>query len=539
VLGLTLTLSLGASICSVQSGTLSLPAQDAGIAAVVPITPVPDSRTVFFYGYRVSSANPSDHTVGMAGDVDAGVLYAIRFPRIRGSADAVVTWYAATFCSGVLAQRGTVEISPDSTVTHAPMAVNQSWGTSLDEQGGTTYDDNNHFRIRPLDATTLEIVDNDPNDMGNFGRWQVFEHTGMQVQHGTGYLDAGTSSVLITPPAIVPYATSFARVTWRIDPSSNGQNGNGCLTAQYFADGGLEVIRTLASGGIEYAWDLVTFTDGTRVITGREAFSAGEAFADALLGAPVDRGRSVAFLAGHDSRGRFGGSTDPGSGRFSSTLISDSTLRIQRATTAGTSVTHWIVLEFPDGGAGGGAGGGTAGGAAGGGTAGGAAGGGTAGGAAGGGTAGGDTAGGSTAGGSSSQGELRLVLPQAQVPAGELTGLITVRVAPEAPATDLKVTLTSSSIRGGFVLRQSDDISNPLDITIRANTTETGVYYRDFSAGVDTLTASAPGYTSGSATLEITASAKGGCGCASAPGWLLLTLALAFRRRSGSRRSSA
>lgn len=137
MLAVVLTALLGAPICSVQSGTVNLPAQDAGLPVVVPITPVPDARTVFFYGYRVSSSNPSDHMVGLTGSIDAGNLYALRFLRVRGAADAVASYYVATFCSGVTAERGLVDASPTSVATHAPMAVDQSWASTLDESGGS------------------------------------------------------------------------------------------------------------------------------------------------------------------------------------------------------------------------------------------------------------------------------------------------------------------------------------------------------------------------------------------------------------------
>src|SRR4051812_31819552 len=143
--------------------------------------------------------------VGLEGVVDAGTVYALRFLRGRGQADAVATWYVAEFCSGVSAERGVLSGSgPVSTVTHAAMAVNQSYGMTIDDSNGTTYDENDFCRVKPVSATQLEVSVTDPT-LGAAVRWQIWENTGMTVQHGTGFLDAGVplnvDPLGVTPPA--------------------------------------------------------------------------------------------------------------------------------------------------------------------------------------------------------------------------------------------------------------------------------------------------------------------------------------------------
>ncbi len=153
-------------------------------------------------------------------------------------------------------------------------------------------------------------------------------------------------------------------------------------------------------------------------------------------------------------------------------------------------------------------------------------------------------------GGSSGSGpaELWLTLAEPSVVAGEISGLITVHVRNAAhvdvpvPA-DLPITFTSSSGRGGFLLRAEDKTDQPFTVTLRAGGSSTGVYYRDFSAGVQTLSASAPGLAAANVPLEVKASESRGCGCGVADGMAVaLVLAVLVRRRSmasGARRRAA
>lgn len=155
---------------------------------------------------------------------------------------------------------------------------------------------------------------------------------------------------------------------------------------------------------------------------------------------------------------------------------------------------------------------------------------------------------GSTDAGSSGPAELWLTLAEPSVVAGEVSGLITVHVRNAAhvdvpvPA-DLPITFTSSSGRGGFLLRAEDKTDQPFTVTLRAGGSSTGVYYRDFSAGVQTLSASASGLAPANAPLEVKATESRGCGCGVADATAVaLVLAVLVRRRSmasGGRRRAA
>jgi uncharacterized protein (TIGR03382 family) len=131
---------------------------------------------------------------------------------------------------------------------------------------------------------------------------------------------------------------------------------------------------------------------------------------------------------------------------------------------------------------------------------------------------------------------LQLVLGETQLPAGELSSLMHVKLVDttHAPVTldaPLAITLHTSSGRGGFLLRASDNAAQTLMLQVPAGASEAGCYYLDFAEGVATLTVSAPGATGASALLEVGAGQPTGCGCSGAAGLMPLLLASVLVRR--------
>jgi hypothetical protein len=132
---------------------------------------------------------------------------------------------------------------------------------------------------------------------------------------------------------------------------------------------------------------------------------------------------------------------------------------------------------------------------------------------------------------------LELVLPQTELPAGRLSALIGLRLLDGNGdelhlSTDLAVTLGSSSARGGFVQHVGDTPMLPFHVTVPAGTSATGVYYQDDLPGVATLTASAPGFETGTAAITVSTRLQTTCGCETGEQLLLFaSLALLLRRR--------
>ncbi len=155
-----------------------------------------------------------------------------------------------------------------------------------------------------------------------------------------------------------------------------------------------------------------------------------------------------------------------------------------------------------------------------------------------GGGAGGGAGGGSGGGGGEGDGglSLNLVVQPSTVVAGEATALLYVELrqggTPVGAPSDVEVTLETSSARAGFLLKLDEAISRTKTLVIPPGASRGAFYYRDYAAGVATLSATATGYATAHATIEVTPAATG-CGCA-ASGWLLplgLALALLLRRR--------
>ncbi|MBL8950869.1 MAG: DUF2341 domain-containing protein [Myxococcaceae bacterium] len=138
--------------------------------------------------------------------------------------------------------------------------------------------------------------------------------------------------------------------------------------------------------------------------------------------------------------------------------------------------------------------------------------------------------------------ELALVTTELSVEAGETSSLITVSVRNashlEVPVpADLPITFTSTSARGGFLQKFGDPADQPFTVTLAGGGSSTGVYYRDFAVGVQTLTATAPGLMPANAPLEVKAAPPQGCGCGSVVS-LLPALMVAVLRRRASRSES-
>ncbi len=99
------------------------------------------------------------------------------------------------------------------------------------------------------------------------------------------------------------------------------------------------------------------------------------------------------------------------------------------------------------------------------------------------------------------------------VAAGEASALFFVELlragVPVAASAGVEVTLDTSSARAGFLVKLEDPIARPMTLVIPAGSSRGAFYYRDFAAGVATLSATSEAYAQAHATVEVTPAAKG------------------------------
>ena len=208
---------------------------DAGSPQIieVQVSAVPDARSAVWMTQRGSSSIPGRLSIGIEPVVDGGVITALRFIRADPSVDLAAVYYLAYFCAGVKAQRGIDDVSPSSAFVHIPMAIDRTLGMTTDSAGGSVYNQNDYYRVRPLSDSQLEVADLDPLDMGNQANWQVIEH------------DRVDQRLEITQPRALIAARFRLKLRARLsEPPISDELKAGDLIGRY------TVLRKLATGGM-------------------------------------------------------------------------------------------------------------------------------------------------------------------------------------------------------------------------------------------------------------------------------------------------
>ncbi|HXG02422.1 MAG TPA: PQQ-binding-like beta-propeller repeat protein [Candidatus Binatia bacterium] len=337
----------GRGVRSLQSGTAAMAAGTSGAAQTVdvPIAAVDLTRAVLFFSVRGSSAEPGDGQV--RGQITSATN--VRFYRANDTSfsDLTVRWTVVEFRGAVRVQRGTSSVSNGGTIPIAAVDPAQSFVLASCSVASTdmTYGSDDFFRVRLLGATGLEIVHG--TTAVKTCDWQVVEYQGAYVQRGTGTLAAGaTTSGPVTIAAVDP-ARSLAQVTWRTSGDGSGPN---LVRARLTGPTTLEVDRAATGTTIEYAWEVVEFADGTRVVPGTSSLGAAQTSASAAIAA-VDPARSVAVLSAYQRAGRTAYASDDnvGPGWFTVALVDATTVSVERAIGGGAAAdAAWFVVEFPD-----------------------------------------------------------------------------------------------------------------------------------------------------------------------------------------------
>ena len=336
----------GRGVRSLQSGTATMAAGGSGAAQTVdvPIATVDPTRAVLFFSVRGSSAEPGDGQV--RGQITSSTN--VRFYRANDTSlsDLTVQWAVVEFRGAVRVQRGTSSVSNGGTIPIATVDPAQSFVLASCSVASTdmTYGSDDFFRVRLLGATSLEIVHG--TTAVKTCDWQVVEYQGTIVQRGTGTLTAGAATSGPVTIAAVDPARSLVQVTWRTSGDGSGPN---LLRARLTGPTTLEIDRAVTGTTIEYAWEVVEFTDGTRVVPGTSSLGPTQTSASASI-ASVDPARSVAVLSAYQRAGRttYAADDSVGPGWFTVTLVNATTVGVERALSGGaTADAAWFVVEFP------------------------------------------------------------------------------------------------------------------------------------------------------------------------------------------------
>ena len=341
------------SVCSdtvlkaVQSGTTTI--ANGNSSATATLTAVDTSKAFLVFGVSENTSNPQDGQI--SGQITNSTT--VTFQRVGTSGAVTVKWYVAEFTSGVSVQRGT---SPALTGTSADITISsvdltKSFPLVSFRITGTTFGGNDFVKAKLTSATNLNLAMQANGDATAFVEWQVVQYACASVQSGDVTF-ANTETSKTATVTSVDTAKSWLLST------HNHPDGTATDIAQKLVRGQVTNATTLTfdrdstSGSgqsLNLTWYLVTFTDGTTVQKGTQAFTTAETQKDVTI-TSVDTGRSLA-AGGYMGRGGKSNYTlddNPGVGWFTLDLTSGTNLRITRGLTgSATADVGWFVVQFP------------------------------------------------------------------------------------------------------------------------------------------------------------------------------------------------
>jgi hypothetical protein len=337
-----------AQLNRIHSGSVTLP--DGNTAITDTLSPAVDT-TKSFLVFSLTADNNRPDSVQVTGQITNATT--VTFERIGSTGPVTIQWYVAEFLNGVDVQRGSTLLSAagraDVTAGLAP-AVDLAKSfplISLRTEGGT-FDGNDFIRAEITDSSTLSLTAPDGGDPA-WIEWQVIEYVDANVRHGNEYMGSGISSV----PVDRSPDTWDPNRSWLIYSHEGGGAG---------ADMGQALVRGVITGSstftldrnntgndIDLTWYLVEFTDGNSVRHASEPFSSTDTQKDVTLNPRVDKDLSIALAGKYMRGGRSPYSADdnPGVGWFKTELLSNTTLRLDRAITGSTTAdVGWFVIQF-------------------------------------------------------------------------------------------------------------------------------------------------------------------------------------------------
>jgi len=353
-----------AVVASVQSGTTS---STGNGTVTVGVTSVDMSKSFLIFQTRHSGNRPASSTV--RGELTSGTTLA--FTRSTNESSTIeIQWYLVEYTSGVSVQRGsTTQNSTAVTVTlgssvgstsdafllysKTPKSTDSSYGTDDPITGLITATDKIQFKANSTNSNHIIA-------------WQVIEFTdgSLNVQTGTDSItDSGATTATDSFGSTVDLTSTFLLAGWR-----SGDEGadidERLITAKFSSTSSVQFTRGDSGGDDvdEITYQVIEFTDGTKVQSGTASFSSGETSKTVAI-STVDTLMTVPLATIQVGDGQNKGNTEysgddiSGEGSFTLSIISATSLNIARNSSNSVSTMNWQLIDL-SGASGGGSGGG-------------------------------------------------------------------------------------------------------------------------------------------------------------------------------------
>ncbi|MEK6676046.1 MAG: hypothetical protein AABZ47_10390, partial [Planctomycetota bacterium] len=342
--------SPAATLSGLQSGTLVMsPGAGSSQTSPVTIAPIDPTKSILFFNYHGNSTDPDD------GLVRGRILNGTTLEFTRGSdsgtdgvlTDLTIYWQVASFSAGVSVQRGTfTSVSTTGDVTISPVDLTRSFVLVSGSVASpdTTYSGDDFFRARLTSTTNLEIIHS--TSSSRTADWQVVEFTNSSVQRGIGTL--GSTDVFATATiSSVNLSKSIALISWKTSGIGGAQN---MVRARLDNATQIRVDREVTGTVIDFAWEVIEFSDATTVQSGETTLNSVES----SLAVPIvctNTSSAVSLLA--PAGGNWGGThsftarDQIGPGMFTAIITGANTLTLTRASTDSvTGTASWFVVDF-------------------------------------------------------------------------------------------------------------------------------------------------------------------------------------------------
>jgi len=335
-------------LSSMRSGTGTLAAETDALSLTIPA--VDPAKSFLMFGNRFAFGDPPSTLV--SGQLESSTKLSFQRLNAVGTTAIPISWYVASFESGVSVQRGATSHAGTSTAVTLPTPVqlDKAFPLITVRGGGNYYGPFSYVRASLTNAQTLTI-DTALAQADTIVEWQVVSFEGATVRSGTVSFGAADATKTATTTGADPSRT-WLLFTYYLGSFSGSGLEDRLFRGQVTSDTQLEFTRQAPdSASAELRWYTVTFDNGSRVETGSAHFAGTTTSLQAPVAKPVDPTRSLVSAGGIYYRG---GTSDSGSsmpGVACATLEiggGDSVLVSRASPGGGGAVTdiNWWAVEF-------------------------------------------------------------------------------------------------------------------------------------------------------------------------------------------------
>lgn len=329
----------------VVSGSLVL-AGNASQTAVLPDVVL--SRSMLVFGTSYDNGEPATASVSGTVESPAAAVFKTASPP---ATPVAVRWYVAEFASGVTVQRGTASITTAAAVdVPLPIAADPAKSFPLLSMRavGTAYGGNDFVAAKLVSAQTLRL-EVSATSSNSTVEWQVVTFDGCTVQSGETTLADGAASASATVSP-VDAGRSWLVFTHTVSPAlvtPEGPTRDITLRGSISGPASITFRRAGHLGESAIAWNLVSFTNGTPVLSGTAEMASDQLTVLAPLGA-WDPARGIATAGGLYHHGGAAGFALADTGEASLTLdvTAAGGLLLTRGSGAAPVSVDWQAVQF-------------------------------------------------------------------------------------------------------------------------------------------------------------------------------------------------